>query len=49
MYAEPKLAILPFPSIGGVPNGRGGPQNENKIMNEYVHDIRRYVNRVLKT
>ena len=48
MYAESKVAILPFPSFGGVPNGRGGPQNENEIENEYAHDIRRYLNRALK-
>jgi len=48
MYAESKLAILPIPSIGGVPNGRGGLQNENEIENEYVHDIRHCQNRGLK-
>jgi len=48
MYAESKLAILPFPSIGGMPNGPGGLQNESEIENAYVHDIRHYLNRVLK-
>jgi hypothetical protein len=48
MYAESKVAILQFPSFGGVPNGRGGPQNENEIENEYVHDIRHCQNRALK-
>ena len=48
MYAEFKVAILQFPSIGGVPKGRGGPQNENAIENEYAHDIRRYLNSALK-
>jgi len=42
MYAEPKLAILSFPTIGGVPNGRGGPQNENEFENEYAHEILRF-------
>ena len=28
MYAVPKVAGLQFPSIGGVPEGRGGSQNE---------------------
>jgi len=25
LYALPKASILQFPSIGGVPKGRGGP------------------------
>ena len=48
MYAEPKLAILPFPSNGGVPKGWGGPQNEYEIEKENVHDIRHCQNRILK-
>ena len=60
MYTNSKVAILLFPSFGGVPNGRGGysfggvpngrdgPLNENEIEKAYVHDIRHCQNRILK-
>jgi len=48
MYIKPLASIFKFPSIGGVPNGRGGTQNENEIENKYVLDIRHYLNGVLK-
>ena len=48
MYAESKLAILSIPLYWRVPNGRGGPQNENEIENENVHDIRHCQNRGLE-
>jgi len=48
LYIKQIASIFKFPAIGGVPNGRGGPQNENEMENEYVHDIRHYLNRVLK-
>ena len=35
MYIKNIVARNQFPSFGGVPEGRGGPQNENEIENEY--------------
>jgi hypothetical protein len=35
LYIKQIVARNPFPSFGGVPEGRGGPQNENEIDNEY--------------
>jgi|GEM_PF-2984487 len=39
LYIKLIASIFKFPSIGGVPEGRGGPQNENEIENEYVREI----------
>jgi|GEM_PF-2571164 len=39
LYSKSIASICEFPSIGGVPEGRGGPQNENDFENENAHEI----------
>jgi len=39
LYIKSIASLCEFPSIGGVPEGRGGPQNENDFEIEYAHEI----------
>jgi hypothetical protein len=43
LYSKSIASICEFPSIGGVPEGRGGPQNENDIEIDYAYDFMLFI------